>query len=333
MLQYDKAVRKLRKYLKKNQPSSKAALICCASFYCFESARGDFDNAREHLSSGFKILQRTYADRFTKETDIVTDSPEDLNMLGQRFSRLDLQATMFHHRRTPFLSMATDDGRSGATPIVRPTAFANLDEAQLTLDKLQNQVFRFLTTNNPYKYKDLEDLPTAIVHEKSELVRQYTRWSNALKALKEQQKREPAVLSGDSAKILEMHQRTSQMLLLASFPEDSTVFGAYHNPRAEEILDLAESLSRTMGKDADSTSANRPMFSAEMGIVAPLSMLGIKCHNPQICEEATKLLATSHKREGLIDAQMVAGIVQRTAILRERQAVTPLMAELAQLSW
>ena len=48
--QYDKAVRKLRRYLAtKEEPLIKVALICCVSFYSFESARGEYDNALEHL--------------------------------------------------------------------------------------------------------------------------------------------------------------------------------------------------------------------------------------------------------------------------------------------
>ena len=58
LVQYNKAVRPLRKYLLNvEEPSTKIALICCALFYCFESTRRDYDSALAHLRSGLTILR------------------------------------------------------------------------------------------------------------------------------------------------------------------------------------------------------------------------------------------------------------------------------------
>ena len=53
----------------------------------------------------------------------------------------------------------------------------------------------------------------------------------------------------------------------------------------------------------------------------------MKCHDARVCERAASQLAVSNRREGLIDARMVLGIVERVAALKQREEVTPLVAE------
>jgi hypothetical protein len=343
LAQYNRAVRQLRKYLSANsQPSIGVALICSALFCCFESTRGDFDAAREHLRSGLVILKSAKAGRADgKLSNDFLDSDGEFEQLTQIFSRLDLQATMFDDTRTPFLELTSAEERCGTTPTIPNTIFSNLEEARVKLDKLQNQLFNFLIRNNPYKFVLAADLPDFIVQEKHEMQKQCRRWSVALEAfLKlqagsvavEQRPRNPEsdMKLQQGATILKLHHRIAEMFLSASFPEDSTIFGASPNSNAEVILELAESLVQNSQKSslnvASGSSTPARSFSAEMGIVAPLFLLAMKCHNRHVCKKAASLLAVSNRREGLIDAQMVLGILERVAMLKRQEEITPLVA-------
>lgn len=345
LLQYNRAVRQLRRYLSTTiQPSIRVALICCALFYCFESVRGDYDSAREHLRSGLVMLE---AARAGGREDKRSCHPDDLGQLAQIFSRLDLQATLFDDARTPVLELTSAEERCGDTFVVSSLMFSDLAEAQVTLDRLQNQLFNFITRNNHCKFVSAEDLPESIVKEKVELQKQFRRWSVALDEFCELQTQSKPVrrhLHGSKDNlmiqqgiaVLKLHHRVAQMFLLAGFPEDSSTFGASPNPDADFILELAESLIHSeqrshLGAASTSSTPSRS-FSAEMGIVAPLFLLAMKCHDPQISERAVSLLAASNRREGLIDAQMVLGIVQQVATLKRREEVTPLVAEAAKRS-
>jgi hypothetical protein len=348
-LQYSRAVRQLRKHLSSTaQPSTKVALICCILFYCFESTYGDYDSAREHLRCGLIILQTAKVNRTKDKPSSDSVQPhDDLEQLSQILSRLDLQATLFDDTRTPFLELTSAEERFGVAPVVPHLAFSDLAEAQATLDKLQNQLFNFLTRNNRYKFVSAEDLPDFIVGEKCELEKQFRRWSVALDGFWELQTQPEAVkqrprhsehniMTRQGTSILKLHHRIARMFLSASFPEDSSVFGASPNPDAEFILGLAEFLIQSNRKSqsnaASGSSIPSRSFSSEMGIVAPLFLLAMKCHDTHICEKAVSLLAASNRREGLIDAQMVLGIVQRVAMLKRREEVTPLVAEAAKRS-
>jgi hypothetical protein len=337
--QYNRAVRQLRKYLSTNaQPSIGVALICCALFYCFESTRGDFDAAREHLRSGLVILKSAKAGKADgKLSSDSLDLDGELEHLTQIFSRLDLQATMFDETRTPFLELTSAEERCGTTPTIPNTIFNNLEEARVKQDKLQNQLFNFLTRNNPYKFVLGTDLPDFIIQEKHEMQKQCRRWSVALEAFLKLPVESVAVEPESDMKLqrgataLKLHHRVAEMFLSASFPEDSTIFGASPNSDAEFILELAESLVQNSQKSSSNVASGSltpaRSFSSEMGIVAPLFLLAMKCHDPHIGKKATSLLAMSNRREGLIDAKMVLGILERVAMLKRQEEITPLVAE------
>ncbi len=204
--------------------------------------------------------------------------------------------------------------------------FQNLYEAQLTLDKLRNQAWRFCTTNAPFKHVQQEELPADVVHEKSQLVSQFERWSSAFEALWHQQYSDSRQQAGmqivrESATMLKILHRTAQMLILANFPYDYSIMGSTPNERGREIISLIESLRLT--------DRSRRTYSCEVGIVAPLSMLGSSCQDPEVCGKAMMLLATSRRREGLVDAQMVVRIARRIFLLRTGRQVdlTPTVDE------
>jgi hypothetical protein len=341
-LQYSRAVRQLRRHLSSTaQPSIKVVLICCILFYCFESSYGDYDSAREHLRCGLVILQTARANRINdRPSSDSVQSHDDIEQLSQIFSRLDLQAMMFDDMRMPFLELTSAEERSGVAPVVSHLTFSDLAEAQVTLDKLQNQQLNFLMRNNRYKFFSAADLPDFIVVEKGELEKQLERWSVALDGFCELQHQPEAlkqhprhadhnIMIQQGSAILKLHHRISRMFLLASFPEDSSIFGASPNPDAELMLGLAEFLIQSNRKSQSNAASTSPIssrsFSSHMGIVAPLFLLAMKCHDTHVCERVVSLLAVSNRREGLVDAQMVVGILQRVAMLKRRDQATPLV--------
>jgi hypothetical protein len=344
--QYNRAVRQLRSYLSGTaQPSIKVALICCALFYCFDSARGDYDSAREHLRSGLVMLQFAKTNGTDdKASPDSLDSRENLEQLTQTFARLDLQATMSDDTRVPFIELTSAEERCGARPVVPSTVFGNMEDARRTLDKLQNQLFNFLTRNNRHKFVPVGGLPDSLVLEKGELAKQFRRWSAALDGFLELQTQRTVDegLHGNpelpmhiqrGATILKLHHRLGHMFLLAGFPEDPSVFGATPNPDVEFVLAMAESLVQSNHESnlySPSTSpATSRSFSAEMGIVAPLFLLAMKCHDGYMRAKAVSLLAISNRREGLIDGRMVLGIVERVEMLKRKEETTPLVVEAA----
>jgi hypothetical protein len=195
-----------------------------------------------------------------------------------------------------------------------------------------------------------EDLPDSVVQEKRELFKQFKRWSVAFEAFLTLQSETEVVEHRSSgpnkangklqhgAVILQIHHRLALMFFSASLPEENSVFAALPNPDADFILRSAEFLLRSSQKGSLIAAASawspplRRSFSSEMGIVAPLSLLALKCQDPYVCEKSVALLAASNRREGLIDAHMVLGMLERVAALKQKEEITPLVAAAAKRS-
>lgn len=177
LTEYHKAVRQLQKYLKRDQPSTIVALTCCVLFYLFESTRGNFDAALEHLRNTVRILQAHTTSQegadFSREA---TGSPEDMYSLTQVFRRMDVQATIFNNNGTPSLSWYSNLRREAS---VVTATIISLDQAQETLDQLMNHFFNFLGTYAFHKVTKFEDLPITVVEGKCELLVQCNGWSAA----------------------------------------------------------------------------------------------------------------------------------------------------------
>jgi Fungal specific transcription factor domain len=318
LVQYNKAIRRLRMYLSAtHRPSNMVTLICCALFCCFDSIRGDYKSALSHLRNGLSILRAAEREiPLHASASGIDGMPEDLRRLELMFSRIDLQATLFEEGRVPVLELTSFDERTGVTPIVATDTFSNLDEAHVALDKLRNQAWRLSTSNSSYKYTPADQLPAHVVQEKSLLVSQFKAWSLALDGLWYQQhctimQRSELDAFREAATMLKVPHRSSQMLLLSCLPEDPFIFGSVPNKYGREIMSLIESLHLI--------EPSRRTYSCEMGIMAPLIMLGSMCKDIDVCGKAMMLLASSKRREGLVDGQRIVQAAFRIVRVKERR--------------
>ncbi|KAK4987119.1 hypothetical protein LTR50_004815 [Elasticomyces elasticus] len=326
---YIKAVSKLRRYLDSDQrPSRAVALSCCAIFFSFELLRGDHGPALAHLRNGMAILE-IWRSEVSLSAGETTGSDSELKRLEEVFSRLDLQATIYNDTRTPLLTMASRDERSGKQDCVNTAAFASIDDAQTTLDKLLNWAFHFLTANSKYKFMPLCEVPPAVVQERFELVTQFRRWSVTLDGFSSCTMQQPSMSPtehlvaarsvSEGSTLLKIHHRSAQMLL------DSCLAQANFYPNefddgGKSVLEMSRPLiKKAVSLSAISAVAARRSFSSELGVVAPLFLLAIKTSDPDIREEAISLIAASGRREGLYDSH---GIVEIFKKLTEPQQLS-----------
>ncbi|KAF2124247.1 hypothetical protein P153DRAFT_351139 [Dothidotthia symphoricarpi CBS 119687] len=317
LAQYGKALRALGKHLEKpDMNATRTALICCILFYCFEATLGNDQAAMHHLQCGLNTLTSYRQVEGFHET-------QDMSILSRVFERLDLQATLFDDGRVPNLVLTSDEDREICTTNLGCVeAFSRLDDAYRSLIKLQNWLFHFLTKNTLYKPHEREAIPASVLQEKDHLMKQFNRWMVRFDNIRYQANQDDREQCG--IQTLLIHQQVSSMLLEADYPADDSVFGASPNPRAEEVLGLADNVLRltrheiTLGKTAKNSCRN---FSSDTGVVAPLFTLAMKCSDESVCLRATELLATSQRREGLYDAQSMVAIIHQFRDARQQKRV------------
>ncbi|KAI5462150.1 hypothetical protein BGZ63DRAFT_333117, partial [Mariannaea sp. PMI_226] len=302
LLQHGKALRMLNRRLSNGGPEAvKVALLCCVIFFCFESTVGNIPAALQHLDKGLSILS----------SDVINSMAiEDIDSIFNVFARLDLQATMFDDDRLPFLMLVTPEER--VTGIIRDPEipFSTFEEAQRMLDRLQNWLLNLTISSRECRGVPAESIPIDILHERQLLELEYERWSRKF-SYQAQEAKKGEELCG--VQTLLLHHRITQMFMWSRLPDDDTVWDASPNPIAEEIFALAESIFnhlRNRHETAETAKNLRRSLASDTGIIAPLTMLAIKCADESIHKRATDLLAKCRRQEGLYDAMTMVAIVQ-----------------------
>ena len=303
LMHYGKAVSTIRKRLSRPTGDTiKVALVCCIIFYCCETALGDWDAALQHLGNGLKLLKSV------KEV-------EDIRELTTIFERLDMQASFFQDDRVPMLSLTDWKDYFTAVP---EKGFSNTQEAHESLVKLQSWLYRFANTHVELHEASVDLLCADILDEKDALVQAYNRWSHAFENLQLAKKEEDQGTYG--LRVLLIHFHICKMLLESKFPVNEEIFGASPNPIAHKILDLAETLldhTTRLNFSPSTTQPPRRNFSLESGVVAPLFALALKCSDESVATRAAGMLSSSHRREGLYDAQTMAQILTQLKASRD----------------
>lgn len=247
--------------------------------------------------------------------------------------RMELQAIQFANikfadSRAPRLQLTSADERSGVVPYVVASMFGSLDEAHRVLHILESWIFCFFAENHAYKFVPQDELPQLVLEEKERVLLQYDAWSAALEAFvsprdDDMDDREPEVFE-EGVMVLKLHHRMQQLLLRSIFPlQEEAVFDMSPNPDIECILEWAQRLS-------SSSTITPGTFSSETGIVAPLGLLILKCHDRGTCTRAMSILAACRRREGFVDSQMLVDNAEQFAQIRSRKCLSEQIADAAQ---
>lgn len=289
---YGKALRMLARRLGSVDSRVRmTALTCSILFHCFEAAAQNYGAAARHLQNGLNLLAHP-------STYKIHGEDGDFHVLSHMFETLDVQATLLSYERPrPQLTDLTD---------ISVDTFSTLDEAQQKFIRLQNRLLRFVI---PHKTPNNRSLPTIVSKQKIVLMEQLNTWLGGLNRLAARENQDEATLCGID--MLLLHWKALLMILDAEYSNDSTVWNASPNSRADEVLDLAESIIERTGKGSTLDDKPRLIISSATGFVVPLFVLAMNCLDENSSSRALKLLETSHRQEGFYSSQVMAKIVRQ----------------------
>jgi hypothetical protein len=309
--EYNKAIRRLQKYINSSEnPSKKVVLVCCALFYGFDSTRGEQEWALAHLRTALNLLKNISNVKGDADSKLDNDSLNKMDIMRRFFSQLDVQAAVFDDSRLPTMVLISPDERSGRANCI-PLGFTRLSQAEIALYKLQNWAMNFFTSNAQHKYKMEGEMPFAVALERRELQKQFRRWEEALSVLLEHQEalydKEKAQMLQNNTSILRVHSRCYSIALLTFCPLSSTE-RAKIDSDFEEIL---EEIDLVIQRQSSSMSSGLRSFSCHSNIIISLFFISCKCRDSRSRKRAIALLEATVGREGIWDAQMLVGLVRR----------------------
>ncbi|KAJ4289035.1 hypothetical protein N0V90_011377 [Kalmusia sp. IMI 367209] len=310
LMQYGKALRMLQKRLRTpGTDATRTALVCSILFHCFEATIGNSQAAMHHLQGGLSMLSSCHQQSLERT--------EELDVLSLELERLDLQATLFYDQPSAHVVSEKDENSNDAPNV---NSFRRLSDAHRTLVKLIYRGFHLISDNIPHKFASREFVPPPVLQQKLELSKSLHQWKAMFDAFKE--KLDQEAIKEYGCQILLIHWHLATMLLDAVYPVDRTVFCASPNPRAMHVLELVEGvLARTTQQNPASPTSRPPqrVISSEIGVVAPLFALALKCADDEVCDRALELLNTTQRREGLWEASHMASMIQQLRDARERR--------------
>lgn len=303
LAQYGKALRMLQRRMKMpdTEAATKTALVCSVLFCCFEATLGNNEAATHHLRGGMNMLLSCH-DQGTERTD-------DLCGITQEFERLELQAKLFYDQPVAD-SVPPWDDVGGQDYDVQP--FQRLSDAHSALVRAFSLGWVLMCDNTDHRFTQEDALPESILREKRRLRGMLVQWKSAY------DKFEGGLGEVDRAgyghQILLVHWQIALMLIDAVFPADLDVWGMSPNPRAATMLELIENIVNTASWSCE---PGRRTVSSEMGVVAPLFALALKCADPQVSDGAFRLLCSMQRREGLWEASHLASQITKLREARE----------------
>lgn len=298
--QYNKSLAGLNTYMSTAKDKSvDIVLICCILFTSFESLRGDYHTAAQHLHSGLKILSHSRQDLHSSKIVHADIMPVFIRLRIQVRSIIDHDLTL---------------GDATTEAICVPKRFLSLGEARNTFYSLMSLVIDFCWVREPNHEKcEVQSKNQAEFLQQAYHVSLLEEWQVAFDGFLSQSS--TSIDSKDlcGAILLKIHHATLAIVLDGNL---AVLQCSYDRclPQFRKIVSLASSLIEAT-EEIDVTPGRNRLW-VDMGIIAPLFFVATKCRDPFLRREAVRLIS-SPRREGTWDAQAAVAIAKRVIAIEE----------------
>lgn len=305
LLQYNKALRQLQKYISnKELLDEKTILVCCKLFYCIEVARQDYPTALRHVRAGL-VLLKEWGGRQKKRpiSNMNTTSLDDVDDLVEAFCALDVQIRIFENGKPPYVVLTTPEERSGAVSCVPPT-FHSLADAWNVTKKLVNWGSHFLASRIEHERGVPEDNEIGNMSERAVLEKAIDQWPTPFRAFMESQNSNTPSVDRDSAVMCAAIHRGMKVLVHLAAGESAVEV----NGDINDILDMVAAIIDN--QDIDTKSPHRG-FGFETGLISVLWLLMMNAQDPAMRARALRLMKMWPRREGIWDGARMSTVVEK----------------------
>ena len=312
--QYNLAMKGLQNAISTDdQRTQNLILVTCLLFVAIEFVQHGWKQAQSHLSGGLSIIEETQR----RTTHTRSSDTGELAPLEQIFGRLDNQMSLFTSSRVQ-LHRAMSNGRMAFLPAeLRLKSIEDASDLHgLQLGAMREVVFeiesqRFapagITTSN---YMELE---VQLGRQLASLSRWHAAIQDFLPTLTK-------LRDQRLGKLLMMSHLCCKMMVSNALADGRETCHDDFIPEFEEILRLG---SEWLYSDTERAYAGQRRFSLDMGIIAPVYYVALKCRDPQLRRSAIALLKSSNSQEGAWDSGTMALLAERIVKVEETGLCSP----------
>ncbi|KAI1264939.1 hypothetical protein F5Y18DRAFT_388960 [Xylariaceae sp. FL1019] len=283
-------------------------LLVCYLFTCFEHLSGNDVQAMKHLRGGVELSRSIGDNNDLDDHAQPTELHMITNQVKQQIRRLDMQAA------TSLVDWVPADIQDTIMSqlLLHDSAFRSLDEAA---DHLQTLVARVMRIRNAEQQMcPTGDVPLPHPSYKDMVLGQLETWSCLFRNML----RQGALYKTDSKSYRPISllrlQYTISWTLLSSYGPGREMEYDNYLPYFQQCIALAEEVASAHEQYSGSA---RPTFTAELGILPVLYIIGAKCRHPTVRREALRILRRQAMREGVWDSITASRVVERIIEIEE----------------
>lgn len=316
--QYNAAIRELYTALANNDCTPEVMLSCCMLFICFESFRGSPSTAMMHLQSGLQAIQAwKKGDLSTKMklTDPTTRQILGLAArLGPQLTNIDmLDIEDFGATEVDIIQQSGEifEGLANLSTYNPGDRFDSYEEARDEFNHILNMELCYFYQINPL-YTPAIHQPDKLKNLLEEMLFRFNSWSTAFEDLCTDRSRRLTPEDTCTRLFLQVQYKFTIILINCIFmpntkglsSEEIDVYFLAWTPQFRECLGLIEELISLSQQTSRAKSARKDStFHPEVGIIAPLFLLGLGARDPYVRRRTIKLLKDERRREGTWDSE------------------------------
>lgn len=281
-------------------------LLVCYLLFCFDHLAGNDVQALKHLHGGVEISRS-----IRKTMPLSNGIPEKTALAGahtlitqvtRQIRRLDMQAAVFIIGWNP--AGLQDSLVSPQLPL-HSGVFTSLDEAA---DHLQVLVARAMKMYWQEQLPAADEMPDLLL--KDLLLEQLQTWWTLLQKTLQDTSHVTGVQQGLEPLLL-LQYTVATILLRISEPDREVAYDRFLHEFQQCVAYASDVHDGYYSKSAGAA------FTAEIGLLPVLYIVGVKCRHPVVRRQALSILRRQPMREAVWDSLSVATVVERVIDIEE----------------
>jgi hypothetical protein len=269
-------------------------LVVCALFICIEFSRGETRNGLHHVRSGLHILKEQT--EYCRSHGVSPWTKEQLADISALFWRLRVQLAVYEPRLFP---------KDEVSPYSNASTTASLYDAKRTGFNLFTIGMAFLS--RVQELDSIYDVPLRLVEAQKHILGRLDHWKISFDNLVSRMQLLWDTEERLAANVLKIQCEGISLWVANSFELYQTSFDKCED-RFERIIKLAE-------ETVPQIPAN--FFCMDMGIIAVLHLIGVKCRMPRLRRRILRALGSKRWKEGSYDSFVAYRVVHRQMIMEE----------------
>lgn len=332
---YDEALRGMRRAILRRDHDVRKMLIACLLVFCFETLQGNFLSAISHAERGLMLFIQAMSDpsicRPSPAPSAATKAVERNMLEGDlmhAYAGLDLHIMYFRDTRSEEMHRALIVHQNRQI-LQMPTTIEDTKEARKYWFLIMRRNYHFLkiaskdaAKNAPQTSLESDESPLDDSYPAMECVmsspgrpsldfqdeyESYTedmrRCSRACSRLYERIRQNGTQAQKLLIDILNVHTKITNIVLTGLFFSSELEYDSFL-PDFRKMVSLAKVVHPQLLASAEGSAG----FHYGYGINYPLFLVGLKCRDKGLRDEAIKLLGSREHREGTWDAMALASI-------------------------